>query len=94
MLYIIDIRRTGTENLLDLMADMRTWLDHNRIEPELFVHSSGAAGAVFRVGFKTEDHATAFADAFGGRLAWTDPHGAILWKITTETGLGDRSPDA
>ena len=47
---------------------MRTWLDHQHVEPDAFRHSSGGAGIAFRVDFKLESEAAAFARAFGGRL--------------------------
>ena len=78
MTYTVEVRRIGAE-LADLMSDMRTWLDHHSIEPELFHHSTGCPGLAFRVGFRTEPHAAAFADAFGGRLEQADPMAEPLW---------------
>jgi hypothetical protein len=66
MIYMVEVRSGG--RLAHLMAEMRTWLDHDRIEPELFQHSGEGTDVTFRVGFSVEGHAAAFAKAFGGRL--------------------------
>ena len=72
MLYTVEIRLIGGEFIAS-MAQMRTWLDHQRIEPDAFRHSSGGAGVTFRVDFKVEAEADAFARAFGGRLIGLPP---------------------
>lgn len=67
MLYTVEVRVFGGD-LMASMTQMRTWLDHRRIEPDAFRHSSGGAGVTFRVDFKMEAEATEFARSFGGRL--------------------------
>ncbi len=50
------------------MSRMRMWLDHRRIETNVFRCSGGLPATTLRLEFKSEDEAEAFADAFGGRL--------------------------
>lgn len=80
MTYTVEVRRIGAD-LAQLMSDMRTWLDHNSIEPESFQHSTGCPGLAFRVGFQAEPQAAAFADAFGGRVEQVDPAGGPQWVV-------------
>ena len=54
--------------LVDLMANMRTWLDHKRIEPQGFRHCRDSVRMTFQVEFNNEPDAIEFAQAFGGRL--------------------------
>jgi hypothetical protein len=72
MLYTVEVRLIGGEFIAS-MAQMRSWLDHQRIEPDAFRHSSGGAGVTFRIDFKVETEAEAFARAFGGRLIGLPP---------------------
>ena len=67
MAFTVEVRLIGSD-LMTSMNHMRTWLDHQRVEPEAFRHSSGGAGITFRVDFKLESTAIAFAHALGGRL--------------------------
>ena len=67
MVFTVEVRLIGGD-LLTSMTHMRTWLDHQRVEPDAFRHSSGGAGITFRVDFKFERDAVSFARAFGGRL--------------------------
>lgn len=67
MLYTVEIRRIGGD-LLSLMSQMRTWLDHQRFEPDAFRYSVGSPATAFRLDFKNEQAAIAFAKAFGGRI--------------------------
>ena len=81
MLYTVEVRLIGGE-FMTSMAEMRTWLNHRRIEPDAFRHSPGGAGVTFRVDFKIESEATEFARAFGGRLIGLplpSPNKAALW---------------
>ena len=51
--------------LAGTLANMRSWLDHNRCEPVRFVTISGEPGTVIvRVEFKTGNDAEAFRRAF------------------------------
>lgn len=82
MLYTVEVRLIGSE-IAASMTQMRTWLDHNRFEPDGFRQSSGGAGITFRIDFKVEQEALAFADAFAGRMIGV-PLGAAdhgLWQI-------------
>lgn len=67
MVYTVEVRLIHSD-LLTFMSDIRTWLDHNRFEPDAFRCSRGTPVTTFRLDFKLEDEATAFATAFGGRL--------------------------
>jgi len=81
MLYTVEVRLIGAD-LVTSMAQMRTWLDHLRFEPDAFRHSVGGAGVTFRVDFKTETEAKEFAKAFGGRvvgLPASSPAPAAFW---------------
>jgi hypothetical protein len=78
MTYMVELRYIGGD-LTEVMRDMRTWLDHNRIEPIELGHSSGTPGLAFRVAFTDQDHAAAFAQAFGGWLECADPQGGPHW---------------
>ena len=81
MLYIVEVRRIGAD-LAAYMAEMRNWLYHHGVSPSEFEHSSGGPGITFRVGFRREDDAIAFARAIGGRVNnGLDPDGAALWQI-------------
>jgi hypothetical protein len=56
-------------DLPDRMMTMRTWLDHQKLEPDTFRYTPDAwADGIFRVGFKFEHEAMAFAEAFGGQV--------------------------
>jgi len=67
MQYIVEVC-VSDRGLVDSMAEMRTWLDHRRIEPNGFRHRSECAGMKFHVDFNQEPEAIGFAQAFGGRL--------------------------
>lgn len=88
MLYIVEVRRIGGD-LIAAMTEMRTWLDHQHIEPDAFRHSSGGAGITFRVDFKAETAAAAFARAFDGRIVGLQPSHAgehALWPSGLAAG--------
>jgi hypothetical protein len=65
--YVVEVRYTGRD-WVDLVADMRSWLDRRQIETDEFEHSVLDRGIDVRVGFRDETHAAAFASAFSGRL--------------------------
>jgi len=67
MQYIVEVNVEGGD-IVGPMGRMRTWLDHRRIEPDVFRHVSNGAEITFRVDFKVPAEAAAFARAFGGRL--------------------------
>jgi hypothetical protein len=68
MLYRVEVRSNGTE-VGAAMSNMRTWLDHQRFEPDSFRQiETQRARFSFRLEFKIEREAVAFAAAFGGRV--------------------------
>jgi hypothetical protein len=67
MPYTVEVRRIGAD-LAASMAEMRMWLDDNRMTPTEFDHSTGGPGAAFRLVFRAEREAVAFAEAFRGTL--------------------------
>ena len=86
MTYIVEVRYIGGD-WADLMADMRSWLDRRQIDTEEFDYSSLGRGIAFRVGFRSEDQAAAFAEAFGGRLQSANPRGATeQWRMPRSPG--------
>ena len=80
MTHMVELRYIGGD-LDELMRDMRGWLDHHGIEPEELHHSASAPGLAFRVAFKHEDHAGAFAQAFGGWIECADPERGPHWAM-------------
>ena len=60
---IVEVRRNGYSVAAE-MGEMRDWLNARRIVPCHFQFD----GAVLRLGFDSGDEATAFADAFDGRV--------------------------
>jgi hypothetical protein len=70
---IVEVHRNG-DGIAAEMNQMRDWLDAHRIEPLLFQLS----GVVLSLGFESGGEATAFADAFDGRvLSETDARAAL-----------------
>lgn len=67
MVYTVEVRLIGSDMLVS-MSDMRTWLDHRKVEPDAFRISRGTPVTACRLDFKFEDEAAAFATAFNGRL--------------------------
>jgi len=67
MLYTVETQIIG-EDIATAMNAMRTWLDRHRFEPDSFRQSKGGPGTTFRIDFKSEAEATAFAQAFAGRF--------------------------
>jgi hypothetical protein len=67
MQYLVEIC-IGDGALIASMAEMRTWLDHRRIEPNGFRHCRDSARILFHVDFNSEADAIEFALAFGGRV--------------------------
>ena len=91
MTYLVEVRYTGGD-WADLIADMRSWLDRRQIDTEEFNYSSLGRGIALRVGFRSEDQAAAFAEAFGGRLQSASPRGAAeQWRIGRSLG-GEADP--
>lgn len=67
MQYIVEIS-VSDRGLVASMAEMRTWLDHRRIEPNGFRHRRENFCIMFHVDFNSEPDAVGFARAFGGRV--------------------------
>jgi hypothetical protein len=67
MPYTVEVRHIGAD-LAASMAEMRMWLDDNRMTPTEFDYSTGGPGIAFRLVFRAEREAVAFAGAFGGTL--------------------------
>jgi hypothetical protein len=67
MQYIGEVCVSGRE-LVNSMAEMRTWLDHRRIEPHGFRQCRDSTGIMFLVNFNDEPDAIGFARAFEGRV--------------------------
>jgi hypothetical protein len=71
--YTVEVRLIGGDTVA-FMSDMRSWLDHNRVEPAGFRYSLGTPATSFRVEFKIEEDAISFANAFGGRILGSLSH--------------------
>jgi len=89
--YIVEVRYTGGD-WADLMADMRSWLDRRQIKVEEFSHTLLGRGVAVRIGFYNEDHATAFATSFSGRLQSGEPHRAAVQETMSRPAEGDSDP--
>ena len=74
---IVEVRRNGYSVAAE-MGQMRDWLNARRIVPVLFQFD----GAVLRLGLESEDEATAFADAFDGRVL-SEADLLSRWKRST-----------
>ena len=69
-MFSVEIRLDDLDEdaLTARMTAMREWLDHCRFEPSAFRYSFTAPGILFKVEFKIEIEAAAFAQEFKGRL--------------------------
>jgi len=68
-MYAVEIALLEKDKLGDTLEAMRTWLDRKRFEPTVFRHSLGSSARVlFHLNFAVDAEATAFADAFGGKV--------------------------
>ena len=70
---IVEVHRHGYSVAAE-MGQMRDWLNARRSVPVLFQFE----GAVLRLGFESEGEATAFADAFDGRVLSEADAGAAI----------------
>ena len=67
-MHIGEIRRHGAD-LGVVMEQMRTWLDHHRVEPRLFDVAFLPGGEIrFRFQFKNASDVSGFASVFGGEM--------------------------
>ncbi len=67
MFHVVEIRRER-EHLAKVMCAIREWLDAQRFEPDIFRSTTDEESVTFRLEFKLESEAMAFADAFGGSV--------------------------
>jgi hypothetical protein len=65
MLYIVEVAM-DPENLAHELSQMRTWLDHMKVQAIGFRQRPDADSC--RVDFQNEHEARAFAQAFAGQL--------------------------
>ena|SRR5256885_7615507 len=82
MLYIVEVGSAG--DIGAVMSQMRTWLDHYRVQPENFRHVRENTVSMFRVEFKNDSEAVAFASAFGGRVLRPEPQLPPLIRMPPE----------
>jgi hypothetical protein len=66
-MYVVEIHHNG-DGLVEPMEQIRTWLDHEHIQPSVFRLSLITGGTVLRVEFNAMSGAEAFARAFGGQV--------------------------
>ena len=66
-MYIVEVRHNG-DGLAEPMADIRTWLDHQRIQPSVFQLSLIPRATIFHLEFKAASDAEAFAQGFDGQV--------------------------
>jgi hypothetical protein len=66
-MHIVEVCRKG-KLLIIAMAEMRNWLDHNRVEPALFRLTMVPEGVVFRLDFTNASDAAGFAKALKGQV--------------------------
>lgn len=68
-MHIVDIRRRGAE-LAACMAQMRTWLDHHRIQPRQFELAFLPGHEIrFRLAFRCAGEAASFGTVFDNDTA-------------------------
>jgi hypothetical protein len=75
-MYIVEIHRRG-ESLAEPMAQFRTWLDSNGIQPTVFRLSLIPDGTLFRLEFRVLSEAEAFALAFAGQVIGAESPGSV-----------------
>src|SRR5438874_13632752 len=66
-MYVVQFRHDG-DDLAEPMADIRTWLDHQHIQPSVFRLSLISGATIFRLEFKGASDAETFAEAFDGQV--------------------------
>jgi hypothetical protein len=71
-MHVVEVRRHNAE-LADAMAQMRTWLDNQAIEPVLFeIGFLPGRETRFRLQFTKERDAAMFATSFDGEMVDAD----------------------
>ena len=66
-MYAVEFFHEG-DGLAEPMEQIRTWLDHEHIQPSVFRLSLIPGGTVFHVEFNAMEEAEAFARAFDGQV--------------------------
>jgi hypothetical protein len=72
-LHTVEVR-LDDDDVAGAMSQMRIWLDHHRFEPDSFRQAAEGAETRFRLEFKIEGEAVAFAAAFHGRMLEEHDH--------------------
>ena len=67
MLHVVEIRFCG-EHFRDVIFRVREWMDYENVQPRRFRYWLYEPESVLRINFEAEDHAKAFAQAFGGTI--------------------------
>jgi len=68
-MHVVEVRRSAAD-LGSAMAQMRTWVDHHRIEPSTFEVAFVSGGEVrFCIQFRDLADAAGFARAFDGEVS-------------------------
>jgi hypothetical protein len=75
-MYIVEIGHDG-DGLAEPMAQIRTWLDHEHIQPTVFRLSLLPESTIFRLEFKALSEAEAVARAFGAQVIGGERSGII-----------------
>ena len=75
-MYTVEIRHDG-DGLAEPTARIRSWLDHQQIEPNVFRFSLMPEGTIFRLEFKILSEAEVFAQAFGGQVIGGERTGTV-----------------
>ena len=83
-MYVVELCQQG-DGLAEPMAQIRTWLDHQQIQPSVFRLSLVPEGTVFRLEFKAASEAEAFARAFGGQVITDERPGTPARQISVST---------
>jgi len=65
MLHAVEIRFPG-KHFRDAILQVRRWLETENVQPRTFRYWLYEPDSVLRVNFEIEEHAKAFAQAFGG----------------------------
>lgn len=68
-MFIVEIDLPENDRLNHEMNMMWGWLNRQKYEPSVFRYQFLRSGISFRVEFPLKAHASAFASAFGGKLA-------------------------
>ena len=65
MIYVVEVLLVA-EDLANELNQMRTWLDHMKVQAIGFRQISSSS--IWRIDFEGEQQATAFAQAFDGQV--------------------------